>query len=103
MDLDRRKQVQAQASDDVKAPDHVPEQIRYDRVMADELIAGRRIARRRLFLCDLDPVVRLPVFDVRTLPEEVASYDAIPLAGIKPLSIRVHVARAGRPEARSRG
>src|SRR2546427_5960619 len=59
--------------------------------MADELIAGRRIARRRLFLCDLGPVVRLPVFDVRTLPEEVASYDAIPLAGIKPLSIRLHV------------
>jgi len=68
MDLDRRKQVQAQASDDVKAPDHVSEQIRDDRVIADELIAVRRIARHRLFLRDLDPVVRLPVFDVRTLP-----------------------------------
>ncbi|OLD90314.1 hypothetical protein AUG86_03515 [Euryarchaeota archaeon 13_1_20CM_4_64_14] len=49
-DLDGRKQIQAQASDDVKTPDHVSEQVGYDRVMPDELTAGGRIARRRLFL-----------------------------------------------------
>src|SRR5207245_10046703 len=68
-DLDGRKQIQAQASDDVKTPDHVSEQVGYDRVMPDELTAGGRIARRRLFLCDLDIVVRLPVFDVGTPPK----------------------------------
>jgi hypothetical protein len=50
MDLDGRKQIQAQASDDVKAPNHVSEQIRRNWVMADELTAGGLIARRRFFL-----------------------------------------------------
>ena len=69
MELHGREQVQAQTSDHVETTNHVPEQIRDDRVPTGEGALARTAGLWRIdFLGDHNAIVRLFVIDVRTLP-----------------------------------